>query len=297
MEDIIGFLKTLKSYLDIPLIVFGDTNITLWLILYFIAALVLLFYLSARLKSLLIHKVFVRYIAEYGVRQAIGSIIRYIIVFLGLIAILQSLGLNLSSLTFLAGALGVGIGFGLQNITNNFVSGMVILFERPIKAGDRIEVGNTHGKVMSISPRATTILTNDNIAIIVPNSEFISGRVINWSYNDDKVRFRIPVSVAYGTDAILVKKVLLEVAAENKDVLEDPAPNVRLKDFGDSGINFELLAWSSTLVQRQGKFRSDLNFAIYEKFAQHGIEIPFPQRDLHLKSGFEEIQKEQVKKE
>lgn len=295
MSELTAILKSIKTWLEIPLIQLGNSGITLWMILYIIILIVLLFYLSGKLKSLLVKKIFVRYIIDYGVRQAIASIIRYVIVFVGLIVILQSAGLNLSTLTVLAGALGVGIGFGLQNITNNFVSGLIILFERPIKAGDRIEVGDTHGKVISISPRATTILTNDNIAIIVPNSEFISGRVINWSYNEEKVRFRIPVPVAYGTDARFVEKLLLEVADENKDVLKEPAPTVRLKQFGDNGLEFELLAWSSTLVQRQGKFRSDLNFAVYEKFKKNHVKIPFPQRDLHLKSGFDVLGKEASK--
>jgi small-conductance mechanosensitive channel len=287
MREAISFLKTVKAHLEISLISIGELDITLWLLIYLAFSIILLFYLSAKVKSLLVNRVFVRYMAHQGTRIAIGSIIRYVIVFLGLIIILQSAGIDLTSVTVLAGALGVGIGFGLQNITNNFVSGIVILFERPIKEGDRIEVGDTHGRVMKISPRATTILTNDNIAIIVPNSDFITKQVINWSYNDDKVRFKIPVSVAYGSDLRLVEKLLLEVAAENKDVLKEPVPTVRVKNFGDNGIEMQLLPWTSTMMQVQGRFRSDINFAIDAKFKKHNIVIPFPQRDLHLKSGFE----------
>jgi small-conductance mechanosensitive channel len=287
MREAISFLKTVKAHLEISLISIGELDITLWLLVYLAFSIILLFYLSAKVKSLLVNRVFVRYMAHQGTRIAIGSIIRYVIVFLGLIIILQSAGIDLTSVTVLAGALGVGIGFGLQNITNNFVSGIVILFERPIKEGDRIEVGDTHGRVMKISPRATTILTNDNIAIIVPNSDFITKQVINWSYNDDKVRFKIPVSVAYGSDLRLVEKLLLEVAAENKDVLKEPVPTVRVKNFGDNGIEMQLLPWTSTMMQVQGRFRSDINFAIDAKFKKHNIVIPFPQRDLHLKSGFE----------
>ncbi len=286
MQKVIEILKNIKGYLDITMLQIGDINITLWLVLYTVVSIMLLFYLSARFKTLLVNKVFARYIPNQGTRQAMGSIIRYVIIFFGLIIILQSAGIDLTSLTVLAGALGVGIGFGLQNITNNFVSGMIILFERPIKEGDRIQVGGTHGKVVNISPRATTVLTNDNIAIIVPNSDFISKEVINWSYNDDNVRFKIPVSVAYGSDMKLVKKLLLEVAEENNDVLRHPEPMVRLKEFGDNGIEMQLVAWTRTMMQVQGRFRSDINFAIEEKFKKNNITIPFPQRDLHLKSGF-----------
>jgi small-conductance mechanosensitive channel len=286
MQTLSEFLRQLKATLDFTLIQIGKIDITLWLVLYFTVSIFLLFYLSAKFKALLVKKVFVRHIAHLGTRQAIGSIIRYVVVFFGPIIILQSAGIDLTSLTVLAGALGVGIGFGLQNITNNFVSGIVILFERPVKEGDRIEVGDTHGRVMKISPRATTILTNDNIAIIVPNSDFITKQVINWSYNDDKVRFKIPVNVAYGTDLRKVEKLLLEVAAECEDVLEDPAPHVRVSKFGDSGIEMQLVPWTKTMMQVQGRFRSTMNFAIAEKFRDHGITIPFPQRDVHLKSGF-----------
>lgn len=288
MQNVIDFLKTVKGYLEISLVQLGELNITLWLILYTLVAVLLLFYLSAKFKSLLVNRVFVRYMSNVGTRQAIGSIIRYALILLGLIIIVQSVGIDLTSLTVLAGALGVGIGFGLQNITNNFISGLIILFERPIKEGDRIQVGGTHGKVVKISPRATTVLTNDNIAIIVPNSDFISKEVTNWSYVDDKVRFKIPVSVAYGSDLRFVEKLLLEVAEENESVLKSPAPTVRVHTFGDRGIEMQLLPWTSSMMQVQGRFRSDINFAIVEKFNKHKIEIPFPQRDLHLKSGFEE---------
>ncbi len=285
MQDVFEFLRSIKKYLEIPIVKFGTTEITLWFFLYFIVFVFLLFFLSAKFKKLLVRKMLVPYISDIGVRQSIGSIVRYVIVIIGIIVIAQASGIDLSTLTILAGALGVGIGFGLQNITNNFVSGIVILFERPIKEGDRIEVGNTLGRVIKVAARATTILTNDNIAIIVPNSEFISSRVINWSYNDDKVRFKIPVSVSYNSDIPKVRELLLEVAAENKDVLDQPPPNVRLSEFGDNGITMTLLAWTSALMHFQGRFKSDINFAIYKKFKEHNIEIPFPQRDLHIRSG------------
>ena len=149
----------------------------------------------------------------------------------------------------------------------------------------RIVVGGVAGNVVDIGARSTTVLDNDNIAVIVPNSKFITEDVINWKYNDDSVRFHVPVSVAYGTDAQLVKRVLLEVAQADPDVLDTPEPNVWLKAFGDDGVAFELMVWSATMVDRKGKLISQLNYAIYERFNAEGIEFPFPQRDLHIKGG------------
>jgi small-conductance mechanosensitive channel len=267
----------------------GETSFTSGRLIFLIVGLTLLFYLTNLFKRLLVKKVFPRYDMDVGVSQSIATITRYIIVIVGFFIILQSSGIDLSSLGILFGALGIGIGFGLQNITSNFISGIIILFERPIKVGDRIEVGGTHGMVARVSPRATTIITNDNVSIIVPNSEFISGRVINWSHHDRKIRFRIPVAVAYGSDVKKVVQLLLEVANEDRDVLKTPKPDVRMDEFGDDGITFTLLVWTTSLIHRRGKLMSNINFAIYLKFQENGIEIPFPQRDLHLKSGFDQL--------
>ena len=168
---------------------------------------------------------------------------------------------------------------------SNFVCGLIIMFERPIKIGDRVAVDKVDGVVTEIGARSTKVLTNDNITIIVPNSKFITENVTNWQYNDPTVRFHIPVGVAYGADVRLVEKLLLQVAAAEPEVLAEPAPAVRLLAFGNSALEFELRAWSSSLVHRKGVLTSALNFAIYEKFREHGIEIPFPQRDLHVRSG------------
>lgn len=286
METVETLGKSFRYYLNYPILETGNLTITVWLLIYFVVGLFLLFYLSNVFKRFLVNRVLIRYTQEPGVRQAIGTIIRYVILFVGLLVIFQTAGIDLSTLTVLAGALGIGIGFGLQGITSNFVSGLIILFERPIKVGDRIEVGGTHGRVEDISARATTIVTNDNVSIIVPNSEFTSSRVINWSHHNQDIRFRIPVSVAYGSDVDKVVRLLIEVGNENPDVMKEQPPATRLKEFGDNGIHFELLVWTSTLIHRRGKFINDINMGIVRKFREHGIEIPFPQRDLHLKSGF-----------
>ncbi len=284
MQQLQVWLEGIKAWLEVPLLHLGETRITLWTLLYFLSLLILLYWFAGRLRVWLVDKVLVRTRMEIGARQAVASITRYLVLLIGLVVALQTVGVNLTTLNVIAGAVGVGIGFGLQNIANNFISGLIILFERPIKAGDRIEVGNVDGEVKEVGARSTTVLTNDNISIIVPNSRFITENIVNWKYNDARVRFHIPIGVAYGTDARVVERLLREVAAENKNVLADPPAKVWFRGFGDSSLNFELLVWNTSLVDRKGQFISDLNFAVYDKLNQHGIEIPFPQRDLHIRS-------------
>ncbi|MEO8047103.1 MAG: mechanosensitive ion channel domain-containing protein [Nitrospirota bacterium] len=180
---------------------------------------------------------------------------------------------------------GVGVGFGLQNITNNFVSGFILLVERPIKVGDRIEVGPVTGDVVNISLRATTVVTNDNIAIIVPNSDFVSSRVTNWSYTDRDVRFNFPVGVSYRSDPEVVRQLLLQVADQHAGVLKKPQSDALLMEFGDSALNFVLRVWTRQYTTTPGVLRSELNFMISKTFKEHDIEIPFPQRDIHIRSG------------
>jgi len=178
----------------------------------------------------------------------------------------------------------VGVGFGLQGVVHNFVSGLIILFERPFQLGHRVDVDGTTGRVSKIGARSTTIVTNDNIAMIVPNSKFIAGQVITWSLGGDRrVRFKLPVGVSYGSEPRQVERLLLEVARANPEVLSSPPPAVVFKGFGDSSLDFELRVWTETVYERPSVFKSPLYFAIWDIFKEHGIEIPFPQRDLHVK--------------
>lgn len=283
-ESIKSFFVNAWDWIGKPLFHLGETEISTGTLLYMVVAFVLLSFISRKLKNVLVNKIFARVGMEKDVRVSIGNLIRFFLLILGALLIIQSAGINLSALTVLFGALGVGIGFGLQTITDNFISGIIILFEKPIKVGDRIEIDDVNGNVENISIRATTILTNDNVSIIVPNSEFISGRVINWSHNDRSIRFRIPVGVSYNEDPAIIKKLLLEIADENPHVLKKPEPDVFFDEFGDSSLNFLLVVWTSEQTDRPAPFKSDLYFAIFDKFKEHGVEIPFPQRDLHLRS-------------
>ncbi len=282
METLRDALAHIKQFLEGPLLKLGGSPVTLWTIIQLVVLVALLFYLSGKLRTWIVEQFLTRTRMEVGARQATGSIIRYTIIAFGFIIILQTAGIDLTALNVLAGAVGIGVGFGLQNIVNNFVSGIIILFERPIKVGDRIVVGHVEGDVVHIGGRSTTVVTNDNITIIVPNSKFITEDVVNWSHNDRKVRFKIPVSVAYGSDVQMVERLLMAVAAENPDVLKAPGPGVRLMEFGDNGLNFELRVWSTTLIHRRGLLTSTLNYAIYKTFTENGIEIPFPRRDVRI---------------
>ncbi|MAF91902.1 MAG: mechanosensitive ion channel domain-containing protein [Bdellovibrionota bacterium] len=218
-----------------------------------------------------------------GVKASLERFSRYLIVVIGIWIALDSLGFNLSSLAAFGAVLGVGIGFGLQNITQNFMSGIIILIERPIKKGDMVEVKGVRGKVLDIQARSTLILTRDDVVIIVPNSQFISEQVVNDSFSGEKIRLNLSVGVAYGSDVELVKSTLVDVAYRNDKVLKSPHPKVLFEDFGDSALVFDLRVWVDDLWDRE-LVLSDLRFSIDKAFREKDIVIPFPQRDLHLVS-------------
>lgn len=283
MEKLKNTYNHIKDFFSFELFTIDGNAITLWTIISVIILVFLLVIIVTRISRLLEKKLLVKKKANNGVGHGIAILFKYSFIIVGTIVIVSSSGVNLSVLTVILGTLGVGIGFGLQSITSNFISGIIILFEGPIKIGDRIEVGDTSGDVVKISTRATTIVTNNNIAIIVPNSDFINKKVTNWSLNDRVVRFKIAVRVGYKSDVRFVEKLLLEVAEENANALKDPLPVVRFINFGDSGLNFELRIWTTTLIHRQGKITSELNFSIFEKFKKNNIEIPFPQMEVEIK--------------
>jgi small-conductance mechanosensitive channel len=213
---------------------------------------------------------------DRGHQYAFVRVAGYIIFALGLIIGLDTTGLNLSSLMVVGGALGVGIGFGLQNIVANFVAGIVILWEGPIQLGDFIDIGNTHGEVIRIGARGTWVRTFDNEIIIVPNSEFINGRVANWTANDRTVRFTVPVGVSYDSDLDHVRSVLLDIAKRNENVLEDPAPAVLVTGFGDNSVDVSLRVSTTSMADRTGALKSDLFMEIFRVFREKKIALPYP---------------------
>lgn len=278
-------LRDIKDFLTVPLFNLGATAISLWTFLYIAALMALLFFVSAKLRKWISEGILGTRNVDMGVRQATGSIVRYIIVTLGFIVIVQTAGIDLSALTILAGALGIGVGFGLQNIVNNFVSGLIILFERPIKVGDRVEVDEVTGDVIRISWRSTTIVTNNNITIIVPNSDFITSRVTNWSYVNRNVRFSFPVLVSYNADPELVRKLLFEVVENHPAVLKEPKPNILLREFRESTMVFQMRIWTRDLANRPGVLQSELNYGVMQKFREHEVPAPYPRQELHMRGG------------
>jgi len=271
-------------------------SLTLVQIFLLVALLLGVFWVSARTKSFLFNTLLVNSGLDRSLQYAISQIVSNIVLVVGVFIVLDNTGIHLGTLAVFAGAVGVGIGFGLQNIASNFISGLVILAERPITIGDRVEVAGITGQVQQIRARSTVILTNDNITMIVPNTKFIDSPVTNWTYGDPRVRFRIPIGVAYGSDLEKVRNALVEVARENSNVLPQPEPTVFLETFGESSINLELVVWSKEMSYRPRRFRSDLNFAIAEKLRETGIEIPGPQRDLHFRDGVVRVEMTASKK-
>lgn len=232
---------------------------------------------------------------QQGSFYAGGRVLHYVILTIAVIAALGSIGLDFSSFALIAGALSVGIGFGLQSVVLNFVSGLILLFEGSVRVGDYIELdsgdsdSNLMGTVKEIRSRATLINTNDNVDVIVPNSELVGNRMMNWTLRESTARMRIPFSVAYGSDKELVKKAALEAAAEGEFCIHHTSarePAVRMISFGDNGLHFELRVWVNRAGVRRPIFvRSSILWAMDTKFREYGIEVPYPQRDLHLKDG------------
>jgi len=288
--DMAEVLNGLQRILEFPLLQMKGGPITVLDLLKLVILLVLLVVMERFFRRMVTYWLLRRTRFEPSLQYAIGKISGYAFIVVGVYVALTLSGVNLSSLALLAGAVGVGLGFGLQNIVSNFISGLTILAERPITIGDRVEIGSVAGQVTKISLRSTTVLTNDNITIIVPNSDFITNTVTNWSHGDPRVRLRLPVGVAYGTETDRLRSALLEVATGHPKVLRDPAPELFFLGFGDSSLNFELAVWTSEMAAKPRRFRSELYYAMERKLRECGIEIPFPQRDIHLRNGTFSIQ-------
>lgn len=221
---------------------------------------------------------------EPAISLTISKVIAYTIVLVGVLISLSAIGIDLTGLTVIAGGLSVGLAFGLQEIFNNFISGFIIMFERSVEPGDVIQVGTNTGIVQRVGVRSTTIATRDNVELIIPNSNLLTEVVTNMTRSEKLVRTRIAVGVTYNADPRQVKEALLAAANKHETVLRHPPPGVLFKDFGDSSLNFELLVWTDEAVQLPA-LTSDLRYHIWDELAARHIEIPFPQRDIHIKSG------------
>ncbi|MGM0381658.1 MAG: mechanosensitive ion channel family protein [bacterium] len=264
-----------------PLFSLQGTPVSIMSFVIFILVIAVTFLLSRLIRMAFRRKFASR--LEQGLDYTVAQIIHYVALIVGFLVAFETVGIDLSSLAIMFGFLGVGIGFGLQNIVANFISGLILLIERPIKVGDMVTVGDEVGMVQGIKLRYTEVNTRDNVDIIIPNSSFVEQNVINWSHGEDKVRLRIPIGVAYGVDAEEVKEILLDVVGEHPDLLPEPEPQVFFMEFGDSALNFEVRCWVPT-PELRFRVKSELNYRIYEALNENDIEIPFPQQDLHLRS-------------
>jgi small-conductance mechanosensitive channel len=279
--NIQNVLARLDHVLAFELFTVQESPVTLYSILFFFLVIAVTILISRYVRSVFRTKFADRF--EGGLDFTVQRLIHYTILVIGFFVALETVGLSLSSLAIVAGFLSVGIGFGLQNIASNFISGLILLFERPIKVGDMVTVDDNIGTIQSINLRATEVKTVDNIDIIIPNSAFVEQNVTNWSHGEEKIRLRCPFGVAYGSDTELVKEVAEQVARNHEEVLDDPEPACLFQGFGDSALNFELRFWVSS-PRKRAKILSEINFDLDEVCRGEGIEMPYPQRDLHIRS-------------
>lgn len=263
----------------------GEHRFTPLSILIGIMLFIILGFITGILKRVLRTRVLPRVGFVPGVSAAIATLLSYGFLLVGALTIMPVMipGFNIQTLSVIIGALSFGIGFGLRNVADNFFSGLIVLLERPIKVGDRIQVEDSYGTVIDIRARSTTVRTNANIDIIIPNSQIISKQVTNLSHGDTRVRFQVPVGVHYDSDVRLVEKALMEAVSNCPHVMQSPAPSVRFREFGDSSLNFLVMVWSESFHDRPNRLISEVNFAIWDSFKKYGINIPYPQRDLYVK--------------
>ena len=270
--------------LQVQLFTIQNTPVTFLKLVIFVMLIIGFSFLASFVKRMLNNRVLPKFVKDSGLRYTLSRMSQYVVVVIGVFISFQFLGINMTGLAVIFGFLSVGIGFGLQNITSNFISGLIVLFERPISVGDRVSVNNIEGDIQEINIRSTKVKTLDNISIIVPNSEFVSKDVINFSHGDPTYRLSVDVGVSYSSDLDKVLKALNEVAEESDDVMENPSHDVQLRNFGDSSWDMKLFVWIPDVKKRYNVL-NNLNQAIVRKFAEYEIEIPFPQRDLHVRSG------------
>jgi small-conductance mechanosensitive channel len=276
----LAILRRVWKFLTDPL--FGNQDLTAVRILLGLLILVFAIFLSRRSGRFLERRIAKRSYIDPGLRYTIARIASYLLLIVGVLSALKTVGVDMTSVAVIFTALSVGIGFGLQYIAADIASGFILLFERPVRVGDRITIGEDEGDVQSIKLRTTIMYTNDRIAIIVPNSRLVSQRVINWSYGDPRARIAIPISVATTSDVNVVTETLLAAAEGVENVLTDPPPKVQFLRFGEYSLDFRLLVWTRQPSRHPG-IKSDINYRIERLFRERGIEIPYPKQEFLLK--------------
>ena len=280
----LGALNPIQRIISFPILVIGQSVITLWILLKASLILTCFILLSRLLRAYLDYTVYPKLGLEEGLAYSVNTLLGYMLTIVGFFFALKTVGLDLRVLLIFAGAIGIGIGFGLQNIAANLISGLILIFGRKVRKGDWIQIGNTLGYVKEVNLRATKIKTRDNIEYVVPNSDLTSGTVINYTLSDPEIRIHIPVGVSYSAKPELVSKILSESARQCTWTSQVHEPEVWFTDYGDSAILFKLLVWIDIRKVSEEQVKSDLYFRVFEALDREGIEIPFPQRDVYIKS-------------
>jgi small-conductance mechanosensitive channel len=276
-------MKTLQEILNYNLVQFKEVQISIFSILIILIILLVIRLFMHGFKLFIKRQFSSKNISDRGKEYTIVKLTKYVVYVIGIYICMDVVGINIGLILGASAALLVGVGLGLQNVFNDIVSGFILLFEGTFKVGDVIEFDNTVAKVDQIDIRTSKITTRDGTTIIVPNSQLVNDHIINWSHGNQETRFSITVGVAYGSDTILVRDLLIECAKSNPDVLAKKQVIVRFQDFGDSALQFELFFWAINTWAVEN-LRSELRFAIDKAFREHKVSIPFPQRDLHIQS-------------
>lgn len=282
MEELKEFLLNLKRVVGAELFELGGNKISLLSVFSALFIIFLTYRLSKWIEKLVSKSLSRKRIdIDPGLKTTIEKFSGYAVLVVGFLVTLDTLGIGLQSLAALSAVFMVGIGFGLQNIAQNFISGLILLLERPVKEGDLIRVDGVEGRILDIRARATVVQTRDDVAIIVPNSKLISDNVVNDHHLGPNIRFRIKIGVAYGSDVNLVKECLLSIASDHQKILKTPPPAVLFSDFGDSSLDFQIACWTNDQWAKE-LIMSEMRFAIDKIFREKNITIPFPQRDVHI---------------
>jgi small-conductance mechanosensitive channel len=282
---LLGLAGPIQRALSFSVLKIGESPLSLWILVKATLILIAFVYFSRLLRAWLDYKVHPAVGVEEGLAYAINTFIHYTLLSIGFLVSLRAVGLDLRVLMVFAGALGIGIGLGMQSTAANLISGVSLVFGRRIKKGDWIHVGDTLGSVQEVGLRATKVRTRDNIEYLIPNADLTANTIVNYTLSDPLIRVHVPVGVAYSSNPKEVEAILLKAAEGNEKVNKSKQPEVWFCEYGDSSLNFELLVWMDVRKVTESRLRSELYFTIFEALAEAGVEIPFPQRDLHIRSG------------
>lgn len=280
---LLGWLPAVTQALDGLAFQLGAARVSLLAVIKLVLLVALLLTLALWLSGLVERRVRASAHLGLGAQEGLAKFTKFFLLTLAVLLSLNAVGIDLTALTVFGGALGVGLGFGLQRIASNFISGFILIMDRSIRPGDVISIGERFGWVQELRARYIVVRNRDGVETLIPNENLITSEVINWSYSDRNVRIRIPVQISYADDPEQAMALMVEAACEHTRVLQDPAPVCRLMNFGDNGINLELRVWINDPEEGVGNIKSDLNLAVWRAFKAAAITIPFPQRDLYVK--------------